>query len=176
MKTVAVIFGGRSAEHDVSIISALTSVIKPLELTGQYRVEAIYIAKDGSWYWDDRLKDIALYQSGIEDFCQKAPKVHLLFEDGLTLVKSSQFAGRKMYRHIDVAFPVMHGTYGEDGSLHGAARDGWGPVRRLRGFGRGCCHGQGPMQTGYRGTEYSHRAMGVVLGFGVGTQFQAYIG
>ncbi len=119
MKTVAVIFGGRSAEHDVSIISALTSVIKPLELTGQYRVEAIYIAKDGSWYWDDRLKDIALYQSGIEDFCQKAPKVHLLFEDGLTLVKSSQFAGRKMYRHIDVAFPVMHGTYGEDGSLMG---------------------------------------------------------
>jgi D-alanine-D-alanine ligase len=119
MKTVAVIFGGRSAEHDVSIISALTSVIKPLELTGQYRVEAIYIAKDGSWYWDDKLKDISLYQSGIEDFCQKAPKVHLLFDDGLTLVKSSQFAGRKMYRQIDIVFPAMHGTYGEDGSLMG---------------------------------------------------------
>ena len=119
MKTVAVIFGGRSAEHDVSIITALTSVIKPLELTGQYRVEAIYIAKDGSWYWDDKLKDISLYKSGIEDFCQKAPKVHLLFDDGLTLVKSSQFAGRKMYRQIDVVFPAMHGTYGEDGSLMG---------------------------------------------------------
>jgi len=120
MKTVAVIFGGRSAEHDVSIITALTSVIKPLELTGQYRVEAVYVAKDGSWYWDDKLKDVSLYQTGgIEDFCQKAPKVHLLFDDGLTLVKSSQFAGRKMYRPIDVVFPAMHGTYGEDGSLMG---------------------------------------------------------
>ncbi len=120
MKTVAVIFGGRSAEHDVSIITALTSVIKPLELTGQYRVEAVYVAKDGSWYWDDKLKDVSLYQTGgIVDFCQKAPKVHLLFDDGLTLVKSSQFAGRKMYRPIDVVFPSMHGTYGEDGSLMG---------------------------------------------------------
>lgn len=120
MKTVAVIFGGRSAEHDVSIITALTSVIKPLELAGEYQVEAVYIAKDGSWYWDDRLKDIALYQgNGINDFLAKAPKVHLLFENGLTLVKSSQFAGRKMYRHIDVVFPAMHGTYGEDGALMG---------------------------------------------------------
>lgn len=120
MKTVAVIFGGRSTEHDVSIITGLASAIKPLELTNQYRVEAIYIAKDGSWYWDDRLKDISLYQSGeIEDFMRKAPKVHLLFDNGLTLVKSSQFAGRKMYRKIDVVFPAMHGTYGEDGSLMG---------------------------------------------------------
>ena len=60
MKTIAVIFGGRSAEHDVSIITALSAIIKPLELTGEYRVEAVYIAKDGSWYWDDKLKDIRL--------------------------------------------------------------------------------------------------------------------
>jgi D-alanine-D-alanine ligase len=120
MKTVAVIFGGRSAEHDVSIITALSSIIKPLEAAGDYRVEAVYIAKDGSWYWDDRLKDVRLFQgSGIEDFIAKAPKVHLLFENGLTLVKSSQFAGRKMYRPIDIVFPAMHGTYGEDGALMG---------------------------------------------------------
>lgn len=120
MKTIAVIFGGRSTEHDVSIITALASVIKPLELTRQYKVEAVYISKDGSWYWDDRLKDISLYQSGeIDDFMRKAPKVHLLFDNGLTLVKSSQFAGRKMYKKIDVVFPAMHGTYGEDGTLMG---------------------------------------------------------
>ena len=120
MKTVAVIFGGRSAEHDVSIITGLASIIKPLELTGEYRVEAVYISKDGSWYWDDRLKDITLFQAGgIDEFISKAPKVHLLFENGLTLVKSSQFAGRKMYRAIDVVFPAMHGTYGEDGALMG---------------------------------------------------------
>lgn len=120
MKTIAVIFGGRSTEHDVSIITAIASVIKPLELTKQYRVEAVYIAKDGSWYWDDKLKDIKLYQSGeIDDFMSRAPKVHLLFDNGLILVKSSQFAGRKMYRKIDLVFPAMHGTHGEDGELMG---------------------------------------------------------
>ena len=120
MKTVAVIFGGRSTEHDVSIVTAIASIIKPLELTKQYRVEAVYIAKNGSWYWDEKLKDIDLYRSGeIEDFMRKAPKTHLLFDNGLTLVKSSQFAGRKMYRKIDVVFPAMHGTHGEDGELMG---------------------------------------------------------
>jgi len=119
-KTIAVIFGGRSTEHDVSIVTALASIIKPLEATNEYDVEAVYISKDGSWFWDSRLKDIALYQSGeIEDFMRKAPKVHLLFDDGLTLVKSSQFAGRKQYQKIDLVFPAMHGTYGEDGDLMG---------------------------------------------------------
>ncbi len=120
MKTIAVIFGGRSTEHDVSIVTAIASVIKPLELTKQYKVEAVYIAKDGSWYWDEKLKNISLFQSGeIEDFMHKAPKVHILFDNGLTLVKSSQFAGRKQYKKIDVVFPAMHGTHGEDGELMG---------------------------------------------------------
>lgn len=120
MKTIAVIFGGRSTEHDVSIITALGSVIKPLELTKQYAVEPVYISKDGSWYWDKKLKNINIYQSGeIEDFMRKAPKVHLLFDDGLVLVKSSQFAGRKQYKKIDIVFPAMHGTHGEDGELMG---------------------------------------------------------
>ncbi len=120
MKTIAVIFGGQSTEHDVSIVTALSSIIKPLELTRQYKVVPIYIAKDGSWYWDEKLKDISLYSSGeIKTFMQKAPKVHILFDDGLVLVKSSQFAGRKQYQKIDVVFPSMHGTHGEDGDLMG---------------------------------------------------------
>jgi len=120
MKTVAVIFGGRSTEHDVSVVTAIASIIKPLELSKRYKVEPVYISKDGSWYWDEKLKDIKLYQSGeIEEFLRRAPKTHLLFDDGLTLVKSSQFAGRKMYKKIDVVFPAMHGTHGEDGELMG---------------------------------------------------------
>lgn len=120
MKTVAVIFGGMSTEHDVSIVTAIASVIKPLELTKQYKIEPVYIAKDGSWFWDEKLTDIKLYQSGeIEDFMRKAPKVQLQFDDGLVLVKSSQFAGRKMYKKIDIVFPAMHGTHGEDGELMG---------------------------------------------------------
>lgn len=120
MKTIAVIFGGMSTEHDVSIITALTSIIKPLKMAGGYEVEPVYISKDGQWYWDQKLADIALYQSGeIEDFMRKSPKIHLLFDNGLTLVKSSQFAGRKQYKKIDVVFPALHGTHGEDGELMG---------------------------------------------------------
>ena len=62
MKTIAVIFGSRSTEHDVSIITAISSIIKPLELSGQYQLEPVYISKDGSWYWDQKLKEISLYQ------------------------------------------------------------------------------------------------------------------
>lgn len=119
MKTVAVIFGSRSTEHDVSIVTALSSVIKPLELSGDYRVAAVYIAKDGSWFWNDTFKNIKTYQSGdIETFLQKEPKVMLQFDHGFTLVKPGTL-GRSVKLHIDIAFPVMHGTHGEDGELMG---------------------------------------------------------
>lgn len=120
METIAVIFGGRSAEHDVSIVTALASIIKPLELTKKYRVEAVYIAKDGAWYWDDKLKNISLFTSGgIQDFLHRTQPTSVQFDGGMTLVKASGIAGRKQTREIDVVFPAMHGTYGEDGALMG---------------------------------------------------------
>lgn len=120
METIAVIFGGRSAEHDVSIVTALASVIKPLELSRKYRIEAVYIAKDGSWHWSDKLKDIKLFTSGgIEDFLHKDQPASVQFDGGMTLVKATGIAGRKTVRKIDIAFPAMHGTYGEDGALMG---------------------------------------------------------
>ncbi|MEX2014343.1 MAG: D-alanine--D-alanine ligase [Candidatus Saccharimonadales bacterium] len=119
MKTIAVIFGSRSTEHDVSVVTALSSIIKPLELTKKYKVEAVYIAKDGSWYWDDRLKDITLFQKGLEQFLHKTSPASVQFDGGMTLVKSSGIAGRKTSRKIDIAFPATHGTFGEDGSLMG---------------------------------------------------------
>jgi len=120
MKTIAVIFGGRTAEHDVSIVTAIASIIKPLELSKQYRVEAVYITKDGRWFWDDKLKDIKLFTSGeIEHFTNRAQPASVQFDGGMTLVKANGLAGRKQHRKIDVVFPSMHGTYGEDGSLMG---------------------------------------------------------
>jgi D-alanine-D-alanine ligase len=120
METVAVIFGGRSAEHDVSIVTAISSIIKPLELTKKYHVEAIYIAKDGAWYWDEKLKNIELFTSGdIQDFIHRAHPASVQFDGGMTLIKSSGIAGRKQQRKIDIVFPAMHGTYGEDGALMG---------------------------------------------------------
>lgn len=120
MQTVAVIFGGRSAEHDISIITALASVIKPLELTKKYRVEAVYISKTGAWFWDDKLKDITLFRSGaIEAFMKKATPLAVRFDGGMTLTKPSGLAGKQRRQKIDIVFPAMHGTYGEDGSLMG---------------------------------------------------------
>ena len=120
METVAVIFGGRSAEHDVSIITALASIIRPLELTKKYRVEPIYITKDGVWYSDPRLKDINTFSSGqIDGLLAHLKPISLSLENGLRIVKSTSIAGRKAYLKIDLVFPAMHGTYGEDGSLMG---------------------------------------------------------
>ncbi len=120
MDTVAVIFGGRSAEHDVSVVTAISSIIKPLELTHDYKVEAVYIAKDGRWYWDEKLKDIELYSTGaIQDFMQHEHPVSVQFDGGMTLVKSSGIAGRRKTKKINLVFPAMHGTYGEDGALMG---------------------------------------------------------
>jgi D-alanine-D-alanine ligase len=120
MQTVAVIFGGKSAEHDVSIVTALATIIKPLELTRRYRVETIYVAKNGAWYWDDKLKDIKLFSSGeIKNFINRTSPASVQFDGGMTLIKSSGIAGRKQNRKIDIVFPSMHGTYGEDGALMG---------------------------------------------------------
>jgi len=120
MKTIAVFFGGQSVEHDVSIISALSAVIKPLKTLKDYEVLPIYIAKDGTWYSDDVLTDVVSYQNGkIDEFMRSAAPVSVEIGGGLTVIKSSKFAGRKAYKKIDIAFPVMHGTNGEDGALMG---------------------------------------------------------
>lgn len=118
MKTVAVIFGGRSTEHDVSIVTAIGSVIKPLELTKNYKVEAIYIDKKGAWFWGDELKDVTLFTSGrIDDYIARNQPVSVQFDGGMTVSKGGTFSKKTL--KVDVAFPAMHGTYGEDGSLMG---------------------------------------------------------
>lgn len=120
METIAVIFGGRSAEHDVSIITALSSIIKPLELTKKYRIEPIYIAKDGAWYSDPKLKNIELFTTNnISDFIRRLTPISVQFDGGMKIIKASGIAGRKQHIKIDLVFPAMHGTYGEDGALTG---------------------------------------------------------
>ena len=120
MKTVAVFFGGRSAEHDVSIITALATVIKPLEMSKKYRVEAVYIAKNGAWYWGDKLKDVALFTSGeIDRYMAHNKPAGVQFNGGLVLTRPTGLTGRTRSLKIDIAFPAMHGTYGEDGALMG---------------------------------------------------------
>jgi D-alanine-D-alanine ligase len=118
-KTIAVFFGGKSPEHDVSIVSAISSVIKPLKILG-HNVAPIYIAKNGNWYVGDELADIKTYQTGkIDKIIAKQKPVQIGFNDGLTITPAGL---RKQPIKIDIAFPVMHGIYGEDGSLMGLFR------------------------------------------------------
>ncbi|MDD5099260.1 MAG: D-alanine--D-alanine ligase, partial [Candidatus Colwellbacteria bacterium] len=119
-KTIAVIFGGRSAEHDVSIITAHIPIIQSLMATGQYDVVPIYIARDGSWYSDKRMNDLKYFSD--DDFKARIgsqKKVRILFDDGLKIVWPGAIS--KPVK-IDIVFPAMHGTYGEDGSLMGLLR------------------------------------------------------
>jgi D-alanine-D-alanine ligase len=119
-KTVAVFFGGQSVEHDISIVTAIAAILKPLEITGEYTVVPVYIAKDGKWYSDDSLKDIKLYSSGyIEKYISKVSPLKVVIGDGLKLIKSGFLVSPI---DVDIAFPAMHGAFGEDGSLMGLLR------------------------------------------------------
>ncbi len=112
---VAVVFGSRSTEHDVSIITGVSSIIKPLELSGDYNVIAVYISKDGSWYSDDKLKDLSNYSGGhFQEFLNKLKPVTLSLNSGLKLVRPG-LTNKTI--DIDVVFPATHGTHGEDGEL-----------------------------------------------------------
>ncbi|MDR0397755.1 MAG: D-alanine--D-alanine ligase [Candidatus Nomurabacteria bacterium] len=118
-KTIAVFLGGKSPEHDVSIVSAIVSVIKPLKIIGS-KIVPIYIAKNGNWYVGDELADIKTYQTcKIDEIVSKQKPVSVSFNDGFTIIPAG-FRARPI--KIDIAFPVMHGAYGEDGSLMGLLR------------------------------------------------------
>jgi D-alanine-D-alanine ligase len=102
---VGVIFGGRSGEHEVSLVSA-SSVIKEIS-KGKYDVKEIGISKDGKWYASsysgNRVDNVGL----IEKF------------------KSGEVAGLKSVSFeealsgCDIVFPVLHGPFGEDGTIQG---------------------------------------------------------
>lgn len=120
MKTIAVIFGGRSTEHDVSIVTALASIIRPLELSREFKVVPVYITREGAWYSDDKFKDISLFNSGkIDSFLQRSKPVGIEFGKGMAILKPGGLVGKAQHTKIDVVFPATHGTYGEDGKLMG---------------------------------------------------------
>jgi len=114
---VAVIFGSRSTEHDISIITAISSIIKPLKLSNEYEVIPIYIDKKGRWFSDEGLAEVDLYSSGkIDSFIAKLKPLSLRFGGSFEIVKNG-FKPKTI--KIDVVFPATHGTHGEDGELMG---------------------------------------------------------
>jgi D-alanine-D-alanine ligase len=119
-KTIAVVFGGRSAEHEVSIITAHIPIIQSLVASGHYDIWPIYISKTGKWYSDRKFIELAYFkQPDFEAQLEHEKTIQLSFTDGLHLIWPGL---RQKSVKIDIVFPSMHGTYGEDGSLMGLLR------------------------------------------------------
>ena len=121
MKTnIAVFFGGRSTEHEISVISANQAMhaVDP----DKYNVIPIYITKDGKWYTGEALLDIANYRD-IESLLKTCQPVYMrpvfndynIYSTEKSLFKSSP----KVVATADVALPVLHGSNGEDGIFLG---------------------------------------------------------
>ncbi len=113
---VGVVFGSRSTEHDISVLTAIASVITPLRMSSHYDVLPIYISKAGRWYVGQEYADISLYRSGNIDKKISADKpVSLLFDNGLKIIQKQKISQK--IHDVDIIFPATHGTHGEDGEL-----------------------------------------------------------
>jgi D-alanine-D-alanine ligase len=107
---VGIIFGGRSGEHEVSLVSA-ASVIRALD-PDKYEAVPIGIAKDGRWLAGSPA------QKMLPEILATGQHVVLPGDPGsAALVPLDGNATAPL--HVDVVFPVLHGTYGEDGTVQG---------------------------------------------------------
>ena len=111
MKTkLAVFFGGRSVEHDVSIVTGLQA-IEHVNLE-KYEVIPVYLARNGAWYTGEKLLDVSIFQE-FEKHEAEVTQVRLSTVPGEGLLTD------KGALAVDVALLCMHGLHGEDGTLQG---------------------------------------------------------
>ncbi|MBD5214716.1 MAG: D-alanine--D-alanine ligase [Bacteroidales bacterium] len=119
MKTnIGVFFGGRSTEHEISVISA-SQAMHAIDRQ-KYDVTPIYIAKDGKWYTGDALFDVSNYRD-IPGLIKRCRQVYMRPETGnfnLYLSKKP-FLGSDILTNLHVVIPVLHGSNGEDGTFEG---------------------------------------------------------
>jgi len=111
--SVALIFGGKSVEHEISVISAI-SIYKNID-NKKYSVIPILIEKKGNW------KKVKLRPNKKNNIIEIINRVNIT-----PLINNSKFAFLELNKlknsknlNIDVAFPILHGTLGEDGSIQG---------------------------------------------------------
>ena len=115
---VGVFFGGNSVEHEVSIITALQAVENIDK--NKYDVIPVYIAKDNKMYCGNFIGDIKQYKN-IKDLLHVSSQVTLAQRNNkvILLKCNKKFYESSVYDYIDIAFPIVHGTNVEDGTLQG---------------------------------------------------------
>ncbi len=115
---LAVLFGGKSVEHEISIISAVQAMRYINK--EKYELVPVYITKSNEMYYGDMLTEIEEF-TNIKALIKKCIPVHFAIENGRTYLVSSEskLFKKKEISEIDLAFPIVHGTNCEDGTLHG---------------------------------------------------------
>lgn len=119
MKTnIGVFFGGRSTEHEISVISA-SQAMHAIN-RDRYDVTPIYISKQGKWYTGEALLDIANYRD-VPALLAKVEEVYMepCYGDYNLYKKKKSMFGSNVLTHLDVVIPVLHGSNGEDGIFEG---------------------------------------------------------
>lgn len=118
MKKVGVIFGGRSVEHEVSVITGM-QIIENIDKT-KYQVVPIYITKEGKWLTGECLLDFKNFKN---NNLKDAKEIFMTPSHGnFNLYANPEevgLFGKKILDTIDIIFPALHGTHGEDGSIQG---------------------------------------------------------
>jgi len=118
MITVGLFFGGSSVEHEISVISALQAA-RYLDRS-KYNILPIYITRDGEFYTGEKMLDIANYEK-ISALLAESTPVAIVRDGKRVVVRRTQHKlfAKDEIGQIDVAFPIVHGTNCEDGSLQG---------------------------------------------------------
>ncbi len=115
---VGVFFGGKSVEHEVSVISALQAIASiPAD---KYEVIPVYITKENEFYTGFECSCIEEY-ANIPELIKKSTRCTIMNNEGRVQLMRYPFkrTGNNVISDIDVAFPIVHGTNVEDGTLQG---------------------------------------------------------
>ena len=119
MKTnIGVFFGGCSTENGISGISA-SQAMSAIDRS-VYDVTPVYITKQGHWYTGEALFDVSNYRD-IPSLLEKCTEVYMepVRDDYNLYTRKKKLFGSNVYTTLDVAIPVLHGAYGEDGTFEG---------------------------------------------------------
>ena len=119
MKTnIGVFFGGRSTEHEISVISA-SQAMHAIN-RDKYDVTPIYITKQGQWYTGDALFDVANYRD-VPALLKQCEPVYMepVYGDYNLYKRNRKMFGSPIVTKLDVVIPVLHGSNGEDGIFEG---------------------------------------------------------
>ena len=115
---VGVFFGGKSVEHEISIISMIEATLRLNE--EKYEIVPIYITKQGVMYTGEDLLESEMYRD-ITVLFKRCFKVAVVNDGKAVKVirVPAPFIGKRVLNTIDVAFPIVHGTNVEDGTIAG---------------------------------------------------------